>query len=291
MDENAPNVAVIGAGAIGTVFADAAERAGADVTVCARTAVDRLTLDLDGTSRTLRTVPTTDPGAVAVADWVLLTTKTQDTATARPWLAALCGPDTTVLVLQNGIGQRERVAPLARPATVVPAIVVVSAERTAPGRVRHHRGDQLRLPPGPWVDAVARLLPGLDVAAEPDFTTASWRKLLYNVAANPITALTLRRADVLHAPEIRELTRTLLREAVAVGRAAGADLTDADIDATLEFYDTAPPGGGTSMLYDRLAGRPLEHEEFSGTITRLGRANAIPTPTNQALYALLSALP
>jgi 2-dehydropantoate 2-reductase len=284
-------VAVIGTGALGTVFAWAAERGGAGVTVCARTPVESLTLEIDGGTTTLATAPVTDPAAVGPADWVLVTTKTQDTASAGPWLDRLAGPDTTVVVLQNGIGRRERVAPLAPAATVVPAVVYLSAERAAPGHVVHRRNRRVLLPPGPWVDGLAAVLPGIEVTAEPDFATASWRKLLANVAANPITALTLRRVAVLAEPEVRELVVTLLREAVAVGRAEGARLTDEDIDTTLAFYDAGNPDGGTSMLYDRLAGRPMEHEEFSGVVTRLGRTHGIPTPANQAMYALLGALP
>ena len=283
-------VAVIGTGALGTVFAWAAERGGADVTVCARTPVESLTLQIDGGTTTLATVPVTDPAAVEPADWVLVTTKAQDTVAAAPWLAALTGPGTTVVVLQNGIGRDEQVAPLAPAATVVPAVVYLSAERTAPGHVVHRRNRRVLLPPGPWVDGLAALLPGIEVVAELDFATASWRKLLANVAANPITALTLRRLDVLSEPEVRELTVTLLREAVAVGRAQGARLTDADIDATLAFYDAGNPDGGTSMLYDRLAGRPTEHAELSGTIVRLGRRHGVPVTANQALSALLGAL-
>jgi 2-dehydropantoate 2-reductase len=44
------------------------------------------------------------------------------------------------------------------------------------------------------------------------------------------------------------------------------------------------------MLYDRLVGRPLEHEQFSGAVTRLGRLHGVPTPLNQAMYALLGVL-
>jgi 2-dehydropantoate 2-reductase len=58
----------------------------------------------------------------------------------------------------------------------------------------------------------------------------------------------------------------------------------------LEFFDQFADQDGTSMLYDRLAGRPLEYEQISGVVTRLGRRHGVPTPTNQAVYALLGAL-
>jgi 2-dehydropantoate 2-reductase len=59
---------------------------------------------------------------------------------------------------------------------------------------------------------------------------------------------------------------------------------------TLEFYDGFADEDGTSMLYDRLAGRSLEHEHVSGAVVRLGRKHGIPAPANQAMYALLGTL-
>src|SRR4051794_2743914 len=104
-----PTVAIIGAGAVGTVLASSAQLAGADTVVCTRTPVDKLVLEEDGAERTVPVpVPVrTDPMEATPVDWVLLTTKGQDTATAAPWLARLCGPATVVVALQNGVEHRE----------------------------------------------------------------------------------------------------------------------------------------------------------------------------------------
>jgi 2-dehydropantoate 2-reductase len=225
-------------------------------------------------------------------DWVLLATKAQQTPNAGPWLARLCRPGTVVVVLQNGVDHVERAAPLADGATVLPALVYVAVERVAQGRVVHRRGQRIVLPAGPSARALAELLKGfwLDLVEEPDFRTAAWRKMLSNVAANPVTALTGRRMGVLRDPEVRGLPRALLAQAVAVGIAEGAKLSPDDVSATLAFYDQFGEEDGSSMLYDRLTGRELETELLSGTITRLGRRCGVPTPANQAMYALLGAL-
>jgi ketopantoate reductase len=95
-------------------------------------------------------------------------------------------------------------------------------------------------------------------------------------------------------PPARALTELLtgswLAEAVAVGIAEGAQLGPEDVAATMAFYGQFGEQDGTSMLYDRLAGRELENELISGAITRLGRRHGVPTPANQAMYALLGAL-
>jgi 2-dehydropantoate 2-reductase len=44
------------------------------------------------------------------------------------------------------------------------------------------------------------------------------------------------------------------------------------------------------MYFDRLAGRPLEHEALTGAIVAAGERHGIATPLNRALLALLRAI-
>ncbi len=283
-------VAVVGAGGIGGALAALTAERGHDVTVCVRTPFDVLTVTRDGVERTVPATLAVDPAAVGPTGWVLLATKAQDTASAAAWLAALTGPDTVVVVAQNGIDQADRVDGLVHPgATVLPASVVLGAEAVAPGRVVHHGYGRLTVPAGEAADGLAALFEGsdLEIAPTDDFTTVVWRKLLSNAVANPVTALTGRRNDVLAEPATRDLVAGLAREVMAVGRSVGAALTDADIDALVRHYDGMPPGLGTSMLYDRLAGRPLEHEYLTGAVVATGRRTGVPTPLNDAVLALL----
>jgi 2-dehydropantoate 2-reductase len=284
-------VAVVGAGGVGTVLAAALDDAGHEVTICARSTVGPLNLRERGETRRLEVPIVREPGHVSAVDWVLLCTKAQDTASTVPWLSRLCRPETVVVVCQNGIGRRQQVEAVVEHGTVLPALVYIAAERAERGLVVHRRGRRMVVPAEPAGRRFAGLAAGaIEVAVEADFVTAAWRKLLTNLAANPITALTGRRMGVFGDAEVRRLATVVLEEAVAVGKAEGARLGVADVAQTLDFYAAFSPGDGTSMLYDRLAGRGLEHEEFSGVVTALGRAHGIPTPANQAMYALLGAL-
>ena len=284
--------AVIGAGAIGGYLAAMLCDAGEAVTLCVRTPINRLTISIDGEMRGLPVTIVSDSGEVEASDLVVLATKAQDSASAKAWLDRLAGPSTLVLVAQNGIEHRTRTEPLAPHATIVPSIVYIAAERTAPGHIVHHGSSRLIVADDPDGAAVAARFEGsaLNVERVVDFETTAWRKLLANLVANPMTALTLRRMDVFEAPAMRDLSRRLLEEAVCVGRAAGAGLDRTDIARTEAMYDRIDPASGSSMLYDRLSGRSLEYDHLTGAVLRAAEIHGLEVPLNRALYALLEAL-
>ncbi len=288
-------IAVVGLGGIGGVAAACLSLSPEnDVTVCARRQIDTLTFDHhDDTSRIpLKTL--TDPSLAEPVDWVILSTKAQDVASAAPWLDKLCTPKTTVAVLQNGISHEQRVGPHAKGATVLPAIVYYNGERLAPDhvRLRHISGHDLLVPTGPQSDAFAGLFEGtpIDVGISAEFLTYQWRKLLVNVIANPITALTRQRLGVFQRADIQDLSLGILREAVAVGRAEGAQLRDNEAEAILETFLGYPAEAGTSMYFDCLAGRPLEIEALNGAVVAAARRHGLPTPLNGAMLTLLTAV-
>jgi 2-dehydropantoate 2-reductase len=100
----------------------------------------------------------------------------------------------------------------------------------------------------------------------------------------------MRRIGVMREPAIADLARGLLREAVEVGRASGAALDESMIEPILEGTGQYGDATGSSMLYDRLAGRPMEHQFLTGEVVRRGHALGVPVPLNAALLALLDAL-
>jgi 2-dehydropantoate 2-reductase len=247
----------------------------------------------DGSSSSVADVTIVSSPAEVVGgtvDVVFLTVKATDTASASGWLGPLCSASTVVVVVQNGLDQADRAAPYLPPGVVaVPGLAYLAAERLSAGRVRHLAGSLL-IVPSEVVDRVAPAVPGLKVRGTDDVVTACWQKLLGNLVANPITALTMRRITVMGEPGIADLARALLREAVAVGRVSGAALEDSLIDQIVEGTAQYGPDTGSSMLYDRMAGRPMEHQFLTGEVVRRGGALGIPTPMNAALLALLEAI-
>jgi 2-dehydropantoate 2-reductase len=288
-------IAVVGLGAVGGAAAGTVAAAGRhDVVACTRQPLERFTLErADGAvNAPLRLL--TDPAQSQPVDWVLLCTKTHQTAGASPWLARLCKPQTRVAVLQNGIDHVARVAPLVGGATVVPVLVYYNGERLAPDRVRLRHA-------GPHDAVVADDEPGrafvdlfygtpLRIIRSGDFATLAWRKLLINAVANPITALTLQRQAVLRRADVQELCRGILDEAVAAARAEGVKLADDETAHTIATLHNFSGELGTSMYFDRLAGQRLEVEALTGAIVAAGERHGLAMPLNRALLTLMRAI-
>jgi 2-dehydropantoate 2-reductase len=307
-----PSVAVVGVGAIGGFFAAHLVAAGtAEVVLCVRRPFDELVLETGGEELRCSPPIRTDPASVAPrragepavaedpdagrgpVDWVLLATKAHQTAGAAPWLDALVGPDTRVVIMQNGVEHLERVQPLVPDAgSLIPAVVYCGSEVVAPGRIVHRTNGFVIVPASRAADELAELFAPVraGIRTTDDFTTTAWQKLCANVVANGITALTAQRIGVMRRPDLLALGRGLVEECVLVGRAEGADIDDGYADLLLRGIQEMPPEGGTSMLYDRLAGNPLEYDAKYGAVVRAGRRHGIATPLHQAFVGLLGAI-
>ena len=288
-------VAIIGLGNIGGVAAGclrAADRH--EIVVCVRQPIQRLYLERPEGDVEVSLRALTEPAEASPVDWVLLCTKAQQTPSAAPWLARLCDSSTRIAVLQNGISHVERVAPLSGGAVVVPTLVYYNGERLGADRVRLRHVSEHALVATDDADgrAFAQLLEGtpLRVLLSREFSTLAWRKLLINAVANPITALTLQRQAVLRREDIKALCIAILDEAVAVACADGAQLAEDEAPKTLANLLTYPPVAGTSMYFDRLAGRGLEVEALTGAIVAAGERLHIATPLNSTLLTLLRAI-
>jgi 2-dehydropantoate 2-reductase len=287
-------IAVIGLGSIGGVIAGllgAADRH--DIVACVRRPIERMTVEqTEGVVESpIRGI--TDPSTAQPQDWVLLCTKAQDTASSAPWLQRLCGPATRVAALQNGIGHAKRLAPLVGNATIVPTIVYYNGERLAPDRVRYRRGGDYDFAIADDADgqAFAALLEGtpLRVLVSGDFETLAWRKLLVNAVANPVSALTLQRNAVFRREDVAALCLALLEEAAAVGRADGARLAADEAAQSMARLTAIPPDAGSSMYFDRLAGRPLEIDALTGAVVEAAERHRVPTPLLRMLLTLARA--
>lgn len=277
---------------MGGFFAAQAQRAGHFVSLCTRTGFERLVVETGGEEIVVEGPVHRDPSEVGPSEWVLLAVKAHQTEAAAPWLEALCSPDTVVAVLQNGVEHRERVEPLAQGAEVLPTVVRYGGEAIEPGHVRHHTYGYLYVPDTEVGHRLAALFEGSDagVTPTPDFELEAWSKLVTNVAANAIPAITQQRFPVFRRPNVARLAEGLMRECIEVAAAVGVPLDSGIAASEVKRLAGLPDNVGSSMLYDRLAGRTLEYDALNGAVARIGGKRGVATPLNEAMVALLGAI-
>jgi 2-dehydropantoate 2-reductase len=283
-------VAIVGTGAVGATLAAwliADDRL--DVELCVRTPFDALVVQTPQGELRSRPALVTDPAQASPADWVLVATKTYDAPAAARWLDRLAGPDTRIAILQNGVEHLSRFPGLASD-RIVPAIVDIPAERSAPGRVVQRRTGSITVPAGANGTAFAALFAAspIEIRRTDDWRSVAWRKLAVN-CAGVVSGLTMKPAGIVTDPAIAEVMRGLVRECVAVGRAEGAVLDD-DLPEQIVAETLAGPADSiNSLLADRLAGRPTEVDARNGVIVRLGTRHGIDAPLNRMAAAIIAA--
>ena len=293
-EEDAPgtSIALIGPGAIGATVAAYLHAAGHPVTLCGHTSRESIEVRPDDHDPILLPGPVhTDQGEVdGPVDVVFVAVKDTQNEQAGGWLARLCDEHTVVCALQNGVEQMDRVGRFCPSSTVVPAAVWISSEIQPAGWVRVRNQPRLVLSDTEAAATLAELLRGAGVKVEldPDFSTAAWRKLLVNSVVG-FMVLTGRRSGIFRRDDVAALGRRYLAECLAVARAEGADLGDEVIDEIVDMLAQSPPDITTSMLTDRVAGKPLEWDIRNGVILRKAAAHGLATPISEVVVPLLAA--
>jgi 2-dehydropantoate 2-reductase len=283
-------IAVVGPGAVGATIGARLHKAGHAVVLCGRTHRDQVEVRPDGDEPIIVPGPVhTDPGELSgPVDLVFLAVKATQVDQAARWLPALSDENTTVCVLQNGVEQVELVQPYCPRSAVVPGIVWFGAETQPGGWVRLRTETSLTLPASAELVIDVLSAAGCAVTAATDFTTEAWRKLVVNALAG-FMVLSGRRSGMFRRDDIAALSRAYLAECLAVARAEGAHLDDDVIDEMAEMFGNAPEDMGTSMLFDRVANRPLEWDIRNGVILRKARQHGLGLPISEVIVPLLAA--
>ncbi len=294
-------IAVVGAGAMGSIFGARFHQAGHETVLVdvVQPLVDTINAEgvtvVRGDDETVTRVPaTTDPAAVGPVDIVVFFTKCYHTSLAAESARPLVGPDTAVASLQNGWGNGDVLAAAYPPGQVVLGVTYNSGLLQGPGRVLHPAEQPTLV--GSFSDGgdgAARLAEALESAGLAA-TVASpvrpeiWKKLILNAASLPASALTGMTAGALGTcQDMLDLVSETTREAVAVAQALGYDIDfDERIGTILGLVEKAGPTKA-SMLQDVEAGRRTEIDVINGAVVRAADEVGVPVPINRTLMQLI----
>jgi len=295
-------VMVVGAGAMGCLYAAAFHRAGALVTLVDVNrenvaAINARGLELDTRAGVeILPLPAVLPEeASEVADLVVLFTKTFHTDAALEGVKAIVGPGTYVLTLQNGLGNDWAVARHVARDRVIAGISTLPSDLVGPGRVRSHGEGGSKIYPAfggdpAFAQEVADLLTagGLPTHLEPGIQAAIWSKAIFNAAMNTLCALTRRTPGFLGAhEEAKAMIRAVVEEGVAAARANGVMIEAQPILDLTVVSVTDHADHEASMLQDVKAGRRTEVDAINGAIVHAANDRGIAVPVTETLWRLV----
>ena len=302
-----PAVAVLGAGAMGSVFGGLLCEGGLDIILVDVwqehvEAINQNGLRIvgHGGDRTVPIKAFTRVDSSKQVDIVLVQCKA--TATREAILAAkgLFGNSTLAVSFQNGLGNEEIIAEIIGPESVLGGSTSQGASVVEAGVVRNfgdltsHIGE-MRGGPSERASSIAKVFTnaGLRTAPSEDIQRVIWNKLFANVALGPTCAIADLTINGMKAiPELWETALSALDEALAVSHAEGFDFTPEQARQVL-FQIVAEDGTGEnkpSVCGDINKKRPTEIDVMNGAIVRLGRIHGIPTPVNRTLVAAVKGL-
>lgn len=288
---------------MGSLFAARFTLAGLDTTLYSRpsphlTVINEsgLTLEeLDGIRRQVRLRTTSEPSSLANAELALVMVKAWATDEAIRPLVPHLPPTTTMLTLQNGLGNVETIATALPDHTILAGVTSQGAVRAAPGTVRHTgAGPTILGQPGAPVSELVRQVAdlfnqaGIATTAVADVDRWLWRKLAVNSAINGPTALAgVPNGAIATDPRLRAAAAILAGEVAAVAWELGLDLDRVD-DLVMETA-RATTTNRSSMLQDLEAGRRTEVGAIYDAVIAAGERVGIDTPANRVISAVVHA--
>lgn len=298
-------IAVVGVGAMGSVYAGLLADAGNEVWAIDVwrehvAAMRERGLRVEGASgdRTVAVHASEDPSEAGPCDLVIVATKASGVAAAARALGPLLGPDTPVLTIQNGLGAAERIRQYVPAERVLIGVAGgFAASMRGPGHAHHHGMELVRLGEcgggiTPRLEKIAQVWSdaGFRVKAYADIDQLVWEKFIVNVTFNgPCTAFLRSAREVMRDPLTWKIALGCGQEAFAAGCAKGITFSYRDPETYIESFAQRVPDARPSMLQDHEARRPSEIDAINGMVPVVAREVGLTAPYNEVITAVVKA--
>jgi 2-dehydropantoate 2-reductase len=295
-------VAIVGAGAMGAAYAAMfTDAVGFSVALVARgKRYERLKNKTFSVNGKLYPFAVVHPDkASQPVDLVLVALKHHHLSGAVADIAALTGPQTTVLSVMNGLDSETIIGAACGVGQLVRAIAVGIDAVQDQDRITYAQPGRIIFGPmgdgggGPPLEPVTEALDRAGIGNEipDDIQRVMWWKFMINVGINQSSALLRAPYGVFQtSADARALMHLLMQEVLDLADTAGVGLTPADFDEWDRILAGLSPKGKTSMLQDVEAQRKTEVDIFAGKVVAMGEQYLVPTPVNRALLYAIKAI-
>jgi 2-dehydropantoate 2-reductase len=297
-------IAIVGTGAMGSVYAARLGKAGHEVW-----AIDTWQEHVDAIAASGLNVSGAGgsfvvenlrvgcaPADAGPCDIWVIATKAADVEGAAASIAPLLQPDSVVMAFQNGLGAGERVARHVPDEHVVVGIAEgFGASNPAPGHVHHNGMRLIRIGElhGGLTDRVQRIEQvwrdaGFNVRAFDDIALMIWEKFLCNVTLSaPTAAFDVTVGELMASPDAWAVALGCMQEAHRLGVALGVEFSFDDPVRYVTDFAATIPDASPSMRLDHLAGRRSEIDAINGQVVERSRELGLDAPYNETLCAVV----
>ncbi|WCE29081.1 2-dehydropantoate 2-reductase [Vibrio sp. SCSIO 43137] len=283
------NITVLGAGAIGTLWAFYLKQAGHHIELQTRSQDEQVLL------RSVDNAPAVSFQAnrtsfLAETDLVLVTVKAGQVKTAIDSIADKLHPDTILLFMHNGMGSIDEVYSRLSAHPVVLATTTHGALKQSPEKVLHtgegitllggynSKGKQCQF----LADVLNSALP--EVQWDKDINKVLWNKLAVNCAINPLTALYQCKNGELASDSYKAELIQIIEEVTQVMQAEQIDVEFSILFNKVMDVINATAENFSSMHQDIYYQRPSEIDYITGYLCRKAEQHQIAVPANSTLY-------
>lgn len=295
--------AVIGAGAMGSLFGGKLAAAGYPVVLydINQEHVDHIAAHgliieepLEKSELTVEVEATSVPEDLADCQLFIIFVKSTATEAVARRFSSVAPRESIVMTLQNGIGNEDIIRERFGIERTAAGVTSHGATFIGAGKVRHAgkgptylcMSDKNNTRLEPIVEIFTKA--GFEMHVEKNIEELIWSKLIINVGINGLTALTgLTNGRLLDFAETRELMRELVAEAEAVVKAKGISLTfDNPVERVYEVAEKTALNR-SSMLQDFDKKVASEIDFINSAIVREAEKLSIPSPVNRTVTRLV----
>jgi len=294
-------IAIMGAGAMGSLFGGLLALAEVEVTLVdiRKEHIDAirsmgLTLEEKGKRQIIHVNATSDAALVGKVDLVIFFVKTYHTEKAASDALVFQKKDTVFLSLQNGLGNEEAICKQVDRKNVMLGVTNHGATLLGSGHIRHAGCGKTYVGEldGKMTDRATQIAQvfnkaGIETEISSNIHRLIWDKLFINVGLNAVAALTgLKNGQLLDYPETLRLMEALVSEAVEVARKKGIPI-EGDPLEKIKAVVEATRENRCSMGQDIDNRRKTEIDSINGAVVREAERLKIRVPYNQMITDLI----
>ncbi|MGX6441682.1 ketopantoate reductase family protein [Neobacillus sp. K501] len=295
-------IGIVGTGAVGGYYGGHLVKAGNHVVFFARGGnlsyfqENGLTIESEVEHFHVQSTFTDDYQLFSTVDLLLFCVKSTATNEVADKLLPVLKEDCLILTLQNGVDNEEILASRFGKNRILSAAAYIQAVVKETGVIK-----QIGVPPrlvigaldenlADKVEEISSLFNGANTETftSKNIIEMKWKKLLWNVTFNPLTALVESKVGAIFENEgLYTTAKTICKEAIAVARAAGLDIDESFAEVVFKQGQFAR-NHHTSMLQDKLSGRAMELESICGYIVKKAKQLEVDIPVLETIYHLLN---